>query len=122
MPAIPPHNLPCTWLAPTALLMSFAAGIGFATLKIRHSHAPFSIAQPTISFLVKVALVALEDATPGLSTNAFGKRSLAASSVLVTVAIDDEAVGLTDAFASVRITPDNWVELIIWIRVRVGVY
>jgi hypothetical protein len=47
--------------------MSFAAGIGFAAIK-RHHHfsSTLSIAHPTISFLVKVALVALEDATPGL--------------------------------------------------------
>lgn len=66
MPAIPHHNLPCTWLAPTALLVSFAVGIGFGAMKHRHLCSPLSIAQPTISFLVRIALVALEDATPGL--------------------------------------------------------
>lgn len=67
MPAIPHHNLPCTWLAPTALLVSFAAGIGFAAMK-RHHHfcSPFLIAQPTVDFFVRVALVVMEDNVSGL--------------------------------------------------------
>jgi hypothetical protein len=47
--------------------MSFVAGIGFAAIKRQHHFSStLSIAQPTISFLVKVALVVMGDATPGL--------------------------------------------------------
>ena len=61
------NNIPCSWLAPAALLMSFAAGVGFAAIKRQHHFSStLSIAQPTISFLVKVALVVMGDATPGL--------------------------------------------------------
>lgn len=66
MPAIPHHNLPCTWLAPTALLVSFVAGIGFAAMKHRHFCSPLLIAQPTVDFLVRVALVVMEDNVSGL--------------------------------------------------------
>ena len=66
MPAIPYHALPCTWLAPTALLMSFAAGIGFAAMKHRHFCSHLLIAQPTVEFLVRVALVVVEDNVSGL--------------------------------------------------------
>jgi hypothetical protein len=66
MPIIPHHSLPCPWLAPTALLMSFAAGIGFAAMKHRQFSSPQAITQPAVSFLVRVVLVVLEDATPGL--------------------------------------------------------
>lgn len=66
MPAIPHHSLPCTWLAPTTLLVFFAAGIGFVAMKHSHFCSPLSIAQPTVSFIVRVALVVMEDNVAGL--------------------------------------------------------
>ena len=66
MPAIPHRSYPSTWLASTALLISVAAGIGLATSKHRHFHSPLAMTQPAVSFLIRVALVVLEDATPGL--------------------------------------------------------
>lgn len=67
MPIIPLPSLPCPWLAPTALLISFAAGIGLAAMKHYHFCSPaLFIAQPTIKFFVRVALVVMEDNVVGL--------------------------------------------------------
>lgn len=51
-----------------------------------------------------------------------GTRSLAVASVLVSVASNDAVVVLVVAFACVRITPDDWIFLIIRVCVRVGVH
>ena len=62
---------------------------------------------------------ALQSSNPARS---FARRSLAVSSALVAVAVDDAAVGPVVALACVCSSPDHWILLIVRVFVRVGVH
>jgi hypothetical protein len=51
-----------------------------------------------------------------------GIRSLAGLRALVARLVVIMAIDLTDAFAYVCVTPDDWILLIVWVCVWVGVH